>query len=320
MLDQILAHFTSDSPRTVNQANIWTKAAQTNSEVRAMLPPVVEPAQGEGAPQPPRDPSYAFFPPEWSNILNEETVAELVVDAYTSAFADALLDGAVSLVDVSNKFSASQASLASLGSSATLGGTAASLGGTAASLGESKSEPTLQRPGVNRRLKNNDNVLLRMGLDDRGATSSEGFTMAGLSKDPWEAWNAQNYHKCKPLDPLVRRIEKATEAQRPQRRSISLTQRRRPADQRKYLWPMTATNFPEAWDKATSPPKAQSHAQMDWDSGDEPGGPWLLRLKDGKTTFPYSLVSHRAFLEAQPNAALKDKAKKLAPLNLTSSW
>jgi hypothetical protein len=83
---------------------------------------------------------------------------------------------------------------------------------------------------------------------------------------------------------------------------------------------MTATNFPEAWNKATSPPKARTKANSEWDDDDEPGGEWLLRVKRGKTTFPYSLVSHRAFLESQPNPALKDKAKKLAPLNLTSSW
>jgi len=42
--------------------------------------------------------------------------------------------------------------------------------------------------------------------------------------------------------------------------------------------------------------------------------------KDGKTTFPYSLASHRAFLDALPDPALRAKARKLAPVRTTDTW
>lgn len=301
MLDKIMAHYTSESPRTKAKAAVWQNASQSNNELRALLgdpwltrrddysqrstpPPMVD------------DPAMAFFPTDWSNCLTDETLAELIVDAYSNAFCDAFLDSAVSLVEVSSKWNAVQSE-------------------SLMSLGQSMSEPSLQKPTANRRLRNTahtDKALLQMGLVHE-STSTDGFTMSGLSNDSWEAWNSQDYHKCKKLDPFVKRIEKATEMQRPQRQ---LNRQGPPADQRKYVWPMSTTNFPRQWE---STPYRRTMVTEFKDDEELPPDKWLLRIgKDGKTTFPYSLVSHRAFLESQRDPVLKEKARKIAPLRFSS--
>merc|ERR1711964_130409 len=117
----------------------------------------------------------------------------------------------------------------------------------------------------------------------------------GLTKDSFEAWNSRNFHKCKPLDPFMKRIEKATESQRPQRRNMQRSESN--PDRRRYEWPMTRSHFPAAWDRASYRPRAKipdySNADHDPDEDMLPDK-WLLRIgRDGKTTFPYSLVSHR---------------------------
>jgi hypothetical protein len=304
MLDKIMHHFTSESPRTKAKINAWQGAAQLHNEVRALLPPQFRnegrsEGDASGAPQ---DPSLAFFPPEWSQNLSEELVAELLVDAFTSAFADAFLDGAISLVEVSSKFNAASSTGAS-------------------GIQHSHSEPTLREPQVSRRLRS-DKVLHSMELDAKGKGSKEGFTMAGLPKDPWEAWNAREYHRCKSLDPLTKRIGKATEAQRPSRYSREtsspfVTQRSGDTDHRKYVWPMAATNFPAAWHESTRGARSQLR---DITENDCPRDGWLIRVKNDQTYFPYSLVSHRAFHDSQQTPLLKEKARKLAPLRLSSTF
>merc|ERR1712139_382833 len=97
-----------------------------------------------------------------------------------------------------------------------------------------------------------------MGLAEEESGASEGFTMGGLTKDSFEAWNSRNFHKCKPLDPFVKRIEKATESQRPQRRMVHRPIHEQRADHRKFVWPMAATNFPEAWDRASYRPRTMT--------------------------------------------------------------
>merc|ERR1712039_365576 len=48
---------------------------------------------------------------------------------------------------------------------------------------------------------------------------------------------------------------------------------------------------------------------------------WLIgNDSSGRTIFPYSLAAHRAFVDAQPEEWLREKAKEVAPLKLTSSW
>lgn len=311
MYDRIVSHYGSDSPRTLAKAKVWQKAYHASNELRASLgDPWLQrrDASWELKPVPTagEDPSMVFFPRDWSNTLSEETLAELVIDAYSSAFCDAFLDGAISLVEVSNKWNSLQQS---------------------SGMQHSMSEPALQKPKENQRLRNTSpshKALLEMGLVEQESTARDGFPMSGMTNDTWDAWNNRNYHKCKPLDPFVKRIAKATEAQRPQRiiaqREILEKPKKEPpvVDHRKFQFPMSRTNFPEAWERERYRQRQSPKAS---EVVDEDGAPpkWLIRVgKDGKTRFPYSLVSHRAFLEGQSDPILKAKAKKIAPLRLST--
>lgn len=308
MAETIMSHYSTESPRGAARINTWQKASQANSDLRALLrerTPADRRDEDEETPSAApavRDPSLDFFPPEWSSCLSEETLADLIVDAYSSAFVDAFIDAGVSLIEVSNKWD--------LARSTSFSG-----------LQQSMSEPTLQQPKTMRKLRGTigtDKSLLRMGSSEEAA-SSTGFPMSGLSSDPWEAWNARTYHKCKPLDPFMTRINNATQSQRPHRRIVKRVES--VADQRKYNWPMAATNFPESWNKAPQKQRPPIHDAREEEYDAEPPPGWLLRItKGGKTTFPYSLVSHRAFLDSQPDPVLKEKARKLAPLKLTNAW
>lgn len=306
MLDKILSQVTGDTPRSQSSIQAWRRADQLNNEMRALI--------AERLPQPwiagRRDkakkiahPSAAFFPQDWAATLSEDTVAELIVDAFSSVFCDAFIDGAVSLVDVSRKWNSP-------------------------GMRHSVSDPLLEHPKAMDRLRNTlhtDQKLLNLDFHGRDEVSNtDGFTMAGLSKDSFEAWTTRSFHKCKPLDPFVQRIQKVTETQRPNRR-LARPRATSLADKQKFLWPMTATHFPSQWEASTYRPKSRqselSAAPADDEEGEVLEGRWLLRIgKDGKTTFPYSLVSHRAFIESQPDPILKAKAQKVAPLRFTDNW
>jgi len=251
----------------------------------------------------------ALFPTEWWKTLSVELLSELVVDAFASAFCDAFLDGGITLLEVAEGW-----------------GTPSQTKGMA----QSSSEPMLGRPNTLRPLRRPFQTMPPHGdtkLESKASHSSrgpvEGFMMSGLPQDSHDAWTLKRYHACQPLETFERRIHKATEMQRPRRhiaRELDNT-----ADLRKFSWPMTATNFPRAWDQTTrrrdrSAP-ASRHERNAPAQEPEQDDQWLLRLgKDGKTTFPYSLALHRAFLESQPDPILKEKARKLAPLRMTGSW
>jgi len=308
-LDMITSHYTSESPRSKAKLAIWQSAAQSNNDLRVSLGDPWSYVRRDDEDQSPafqaKDTAAAFFPVEWANCLTDDTLADLIIDAYSGAFCDAFLDGAISLVEVANKMNSAQSVSYS-------------------KLQQSLSEPSLLRPSANRRLRNTshtDKALLSMTLDEGKSAPSGGFTMSGLTKDPWDAWNSQNFHKCKPLDPFVKRIERATETQRPQRRILKAPERS--PDLRKFVLPMSATHFPEAWDRSPKPTAKRRPAMQregvkapDEDAEEK----WLLKVsKDGKTTFPYSLVSHRAFLNSQSDPVLREKANKLAPLRFTDA-
>lgn len=319
MYDKIMAHYAHETPRSAARSKIWQSAYHSNNDLRALLgDPWLHRRDTltERAATPPVviDPSMAFFPTDWSNCLSEETLAELVIDAYASDFVDAFLDGAISLVEVSNKWSAVQAQ--------------------SGSLQQSMSEPSLKQPKANLKLRNSsaaDKVLLQMGLVEPENTSTDGFPMHGLTKDTHDAWNSRNYHKCKPLEPFIKRIAKATESQRPQRIVLNklIERPQRDVYEQKFAWPMAATNFPSSWERYSQrasssrdgrrPADGRSEeAPVDEDANAPPK--WLIRVgKDGKTRFPYSLVSHRAFLDSQSDPLLKAKASKIAPLRLSSN-
>jgi hypothetical protein len=308
MYDKIMSHYGSESPRSMAKAKVWQNAYQSSNDLRQLLgDPWLNQrnASWERSVMPDpeaQDPALAFFPPDWSNVLSEETLAELVIDAYSSSFVDAFLDGAITLVEVSNQWNAGQSS----------------------TLHQSASEPSLQKPREKGRFQNGSpspKALLGMGSVEQEPTGAEGFIMNGLTGDNWEAWNSRSFHKCKPLDPFLKRIEKATESQRPQR---CTAERQRPnvkqstseVDLRKYAFPMTKTNFPEAYERTS---RFQRKPVREAPKSENAPADWLIKVgEDGKTRFPYSLVSHRAFLESQKDPHLKEKAERLAPLRLSS--
>jgi hypothetical protein len=94
---------------------------------------------------------------------------------------------------------------------------------------------------------------------------------------------------------------------------------------------MLATNFPAVWEKTAPlkmkedpgvPPAAKAEDEdEEWEDEEPKGYTWLQRKgRDGKTLFPYSLVSHKAFIESQPNPLLKAKVLEIAPMRFTDSW
>jgi len=154
-------------------------------------------------------------------------------------------------------------------------------------------------------------------VSDSSEVVGLGFTMKGLPRDSWEAWNTGNFHACPQGEPYVERIAATAAAQRPRRRIVR--RRENLADQRKYCWPMMKTNFPDVWD-ATSDPYAPRTTKHGGASAEVEREPPIGVDRLGRTTFPYSLVSHRAFIESQPDPVLKEKAKKIAPLRTTTIW
>eukprot|EP00929_Paragymnodinium_shiwhaense_P019231 TRINITY_DN13187_c0_g2_i1.p1 TRINITY_DN13187_c0_g2~~TRINITY_DN13187_c0_g2_i1.p1 ORF type:complete len:475 (-),score=115.47 TRINITY_DN13187_c0_g2_i1:38-1462(-) len=173
-----------------------------------------------------------------------------------------------------------------------------------------------------------------LGSSGRQATGAgrSGFAMAGLPQDTHEAWLAHSYHASVPGDSLQSRIQQATTQQRPYRR-LQRPIQDMSSDQRKYSWPMGRAHHPEAWNEMTKKkpsmrvPRAhqkgkrgqqvEEEAEEEEEAAKEKRN--LLFLgPDGKTRFPYSLVLHKAFLESQPTEALKEKAKKVAPLRLST--
>lgn len=291
----------------------WRRARKLHYEVRSIL--------GDGW-KPPQDPTpleeqtlagvgyaaSALFPTEWWQALNAELLAKLVVDAFAGAFCDALLDGAATLLETAEGWAPPlPRPLAASASEPALPPPARPLGAALGAL------PALASPGGGQ-----GGGRQRPGGAAAGAGGQGGGAASGS-----EAWTTKRYHACQQLDSLKGRIQRNTELQRPRRR-ITSTGRENKEDLRKYNWPMTATNFPEVWDRTTRPPPSkpgsgagQRHVAS------QPGleRSWLLDIgRDGKTTFPYSLASHRAFLEAQPDPILKEKAMKLAPLRMTGAW
>jgi hypothetical protein len=335
--DRILARMGDETPRGAKRLKTWQRAKLVHSEARAVLDQArsmgggASPAAGSGGGAGSVSPTAAeggfyggidhraeaLFPAQWSEILTPDLLAELVVDAFLGSFCDELVDAALGSLERSGK---SGAALQNSQSAPSL------QGNTATSLG---------RPRALQPLRSLlDDADQSPGLPEGLAGPATGFTTAGLARDGREAWATQRFHVSRRLDPLTVRIHDKTEAQRPCRRLV------RDPDANplgpKYSWPMAATNFPGNWDQATQRrdprDRAGASAAPTSMSGERPGRReplppqpfkkdenWLLgKDRLGRTTFPYSLALHRAFLEAQPDPVLKEKARKVAPLRLTT--
>lgn len=302
----------------------------------------------------------ALFPGEWWRALSAEPLASLIVDALAGAVCDSLLDDLVATLESdaaeglllatspSPPWGAEQAEQeTSHGHAGAAWAASGQSQRQAGAMSQSASAPggsLLQRPQViydrMPRLPHQTHTgatgstapwssSIFQETSDRGdrRRATDGFTQAGLPKSSMDSWSTGRYHACKPLSPYTRRIQEATELQRPKRRISRPVTSELQRDHRKFNWPMAATNFPQEWNEATrkrTPEKknpnlvgaaARISARLEEEEQE------LLGIgRDGKTTFPYSLALHKAFLESQPNPVLKEKALKVAPLRTTGSW
>lgn len=343
--DRILARMGDETPRGAKRLKTWQRAKLVHSEARAVLDQARSmggggsPAAGSGGGAGSGSPTAAeggyyggmdhraeaLFPAQWSEILTPDLLAELVVDAFLGSFCDELVDAALGSLE---RFGKSGAVLQNSHSAPSL------QGNTATSLSRPRALQPLATMGSSATVPRSLLDGAEPGLPEGFDGPPTGFTTAGLARDGREAWATQRFHVSRRLDPLAVRIHEKTEAQRPCRRLV-----RQPDANPlgpKYSWPMAATNFPGNWDQATQRrdprDRAGASAAPTSMSGErsgrrEPLPPqpfkkdenWLLgKDRLGRTTFPYSLALHRAFLEAQPDPVLKEKARKVAPLRLTT--
>merc|ERR1712107_74088 len=95
-VDKIISHFNQDSPRGMEQMTKWNRAKEKHVDVRAALgeknwkprelgilaPLEEQPLAGR------EFSASALFPTEWWKTLSVDLIAELVVDAFSSAFVD----------------------------------------------------------------------------------------------------------------------------------------------------------------------------------------------------------------------------------------
>eukprot|EP00930_Biecheleria_cincta_P069296 TRINITY_DN5704_c0_g1_i1.p1 TRINITY_DN5704_c0_g1~~TRINITY_DN5704_c0_g1_i1.p1 ORF type:complete len:474 (+),score=96.88 TRINITY_DN5704_c0_g1_i1:37-1422(+) len=309
----------------------------------------------------------ALYPADWCRLLTEELIADLAVDAVMGPLVDAFVDGAVELLTIHEGWtldgvggSAPQSgALGKSSSSPTLRRANFSTELLDESVGSSLSQsvqlpdgpqqsqsPRLPRPLLPPVWKQQNRLYQSMPPNDGlSPSSSSGYSgSSGFATRPGrysvrggrgtgnngDGWTLRQFHACKPLDPYLKRIQVATEQQRPRQRL-----RRVESDPLgpKQSLPMLATNFPEVWEK-TAPLKmklaedagataatAAEGQDEEWEDEEPKGYTWLQRKgRDGKTVFPYSLVSHKAFIESQPNPLLKAKVLEIAPMRFSDSW
>jgi hypothetical protein len=326
-LDKIISFFTSDTPRSAAQLKSWVRAKQIHAEVRSNLSEMgwKRDTRAESSDAPPTEMMAAkLFPAEWFDILNEELLADLIVDSFAGTISDAFVDGAILLYDAdvqnAGRCVPSQASPRTM-------------------LASSSSEPSLRQRGsaVSRPLPALKTPLVTMpshgdlrvrsekkqsggrraggcGAMAKTVTNidapREGFTQAGLPQNDREAWQRTHYHECKPLLDYRSRIHLTTEQQRPKR----LVTRPPAQSMTTNVWPSTKWHFPDTWDTMTQKRRfVRPTGEIVEDSN-----PVITVSEEGKSVIPYSLVLHKAFLEAQP-ASLREKAKSIVPLKLTCS-
>lgn len=252
-------------------------------------------------------PHEVLMPPDWWQLLGDETLADLIVDSFASALCDAFIDAAVVLVDTAKGWSHSQPPVQNIsGQSKML---------------KSASESALRAAGQSH----------TSFLDQQssfGGAQTTGFTMSGLPANEWDSWRSSKFHACQPLEPYVTRIAKSTEAQRPRRRKATQSQGPQGSatsgasrDLRRYNWPMLATNLPDTWENISTAKQNMRRGQQLAETDDvaKAQKDVLSIGMDGKTLFPYSLASHRAFLNSQKDPVLREKARKVVPLRTTDS-
>lgn len=343
LIDGIVGGVNANTSKGKAEVEAWKGAQRATFELRDKLlergwPPAASQSQREAeqAPQrftrrsPHSDETAAraavLFPGDWWRALSAEPLAALVVDTFASAFCDALIDGLVMTLEEREGW-ALPPSTTPLGHSASAPLLAT---GRPRRIAGALELPRLRDPAGQPGLAG----LPRGGLDPRGdwgVGSPTGLVLSGLPPaDSLETWTRCQFHACPRVETYSRRVQQAAELQRPRRRPMA------PAagaeelrDERKYVWPMARSHFPEEWDEVTakrrqssSMGERQSHMERRDTaaaSRNEGAGFIIGTDHEGKTKFPYSLALHKAFLESQASTKLQSKAMQIAPLRITTS-
>lgn len=313
--DMIIAAEDPLDPRGQENTAVWTKAKQSYMDLTQTFlaigyNPQVQPKKDEKEGQAAghataeqRHLGSGLFPNQWWQTLSEELIAELVVDDLADKMAEVLFDSAVAIVEEEIQVAEDGWLQFAAEEEATLLATAPELPDEWSirppQLASSASAPALGSKGGS----GHRSMLPQTMPAPRGG---KGFNQQGLPT----SWATRRYHPCQQLDPIASRVKADIEAQRPKRQVKKLETE----DQRKFVWPMTASNFPDKWETVTKKKATKPGAPLSL-TGDES---FLCRVgSHGKTEFPYSLALHKAFLESQSDPLLKEKAAKLAPIRLS---
>lgn len=320
-VDKIISYFTADTPRSTAQLKTWMRAKQIHTDVRNSLLEIGWKLDSRTETSATEIAAGKLFPAAWFDILNEELLADLIVDSFASTVADAFVDGAVCLFDAEAKNGYSGD--ASRQATPRLPGSSSEPLLRHRSPNVSKPLAALKTPFATmpphgdfarneRRPSGGRLVGAAATAGSRIAGPRQGFPQAGLPQDEREAWQRTHYHACQPLQDFKTRIHMMTELQRPRRQL-----RRQPegtGSQTKYVWPSTKYHFPDSWDAMT---QKRRNYRATGEIIEEPN-PVLTVKEDGKSQIPYSLVLHKAFIESQP-PGLREKAAAIVPLKLTQS-
>lgn len=342
LTDELLAGCNKTSSKAA--AETWSRARRAHEELHAMLAdagmklPEHQP-QAPFAPGPPgsvasahceracgarmtaqtASATAAFFPGEWWRALSTDVLAALVVDSFASNFSSAFVDGLVDHLQEKEGWHVPQQVPAR---------PHGTVSGLASRLGRSASVPgsigDLQRP-LSISLPQRPYEALAAASLGRTAPRQRAVPAGAIGvagRDPRQGWSVQRHHPCRPTG-LYPRVG-ASEAGCATKRWPSTGAGAQPeevVDHRKYVWPMMATNFPDAWEEKTSK-KQQRHSthEKEKDAKNEPNERWHLKVDDeGRTIFPYSLALHKAFLESQSDPKTRETAMAVAPVRLTRS-
>jgi len=321
----------------------------------------------------------AFFPAGWREALSIELLADLVIDAWLPSFADSVVEELAATVEderrppppppLPRKLGGSRSApgfpalekrravmpLPRLAQQQPPGGdhpaTPSDRGGSSQpSRGAARRESPrqcLRSISTSRRLLSPVNDRLRMPSEGF-ATSTGGA--GGAGHDPWarhpyfmSLQGAKGYRD---------QILQDAAAQRPRQR---LQRRQEAVGDPKFVAPMTASHFPEEWERVTrkrpevqpsllrersgqvgfgaaadkeqwagsKDVRALGRARVEKRDGieetDDMNPTWLIKSDAlGRSIFPYSLAAHRAFIDSQPEEWLREKAREAAPMQLTT--
>lgn len=369
--DKILGIMLSDSPRSCAMRDTWNNAKHIRAAVSATISDsaskrkTLRPSSSSDCPSLDDD-LENLYPSAWYTSLNNELLADILIDACMNKMLDSFIDDAVKCIEEeatgtrfdARGFSSGPPPLAiprpwrpppmpyELSPLADL---SHSSNGTPVATTEA-AEKRRRRPGNEMAFSSS---LPSLNSVDSLRSDSANSSAASRSLAP--------VHAPACSDAVGPCSHRALQSQRPPR-CLPVKGK----DLRKWNLPMTAYHFPNRWEQMVrtepslripgrggatnetgrgpqhtsqppSPPASakggsssvrgglaalpQKSVTVDDDNPNvwKPGQ--VLKLdQEGKTIFPYSLVSHKAFLESQPHGWLKRRAQEVAPLRTTDRY